>query len=145
MDSFLDLTKVQHYEEMKRELETERSRRWTWPRFFQLLEDLGVTDVNGFMTAGWWVPVEVRADPAATDALADKAEAAIKSGRLPHPDTTYEFSHIQTLAEICDLTPDMMVDTLIWVYSLTLGEDRLKESVRRAASGIAGDDDGSNG
>lgn len=133
MSQFLDLTKQLRYEEFKEELGAAAQGPWTWPRLFRLMEDLGLKDINGYMAAGWWVPVGARNDPQELDRLATRIEEAMAQGRFPDPGQKYSWDEVRRLGEICGLTPQDLVEALIWQYALTMGEEVFAGALRKIA------------
>lgn len=134
MGHFADLTRQMRYEELRQQLAPALDRRWTWPQFISLMKGLGLNDVNGYMTAGWWVPMEARTDPQRLEELTSRAEEAVAGGQLPPPETEYGWQEIKTLARLCDLTPADLVRALLWAYTLTMAEDMFKEQLEAVAA-----------
>ena len=138
--SFLELQKQARYRQWRDELAPWLDRPWTWPAAFALLTDLGVTDVYGFLAAGWWIPPAALADPREVDRLAEQVEAAMAAGRWPRPEDGYRWDDVARLEEICGIRPGDVVRRLVWNYALTPGEEAFARTLRTTVARLFGDE-----
>lgn len=136
LDTFVEMQKKARFEQLGEQLAPVLSLPWEWRHLFALLTDLGVTNVNQFMSSGWWAPVKAREDEAYGAEIRKLAADALEDGRLPPPEEPYTWDHVKTLGEICGVGPRDMVETLIWVYALTQGEPLFLERLEAAAADV---------
>lgn len=136
--SFLELQKQARYREWWEQLRPWAERPWAWEEVLALLRRLGVDDPYGFLAAGWWLPPEALADPAAVDRLAERVERAMAEGRFPRPEEGYRWEDVPRLEEVCGIRPGDVVRRLVWNYALTPGEEAFARALRELVEGGAG-------